>query len=90
MKMKKAGKRLEKVEAVLSDVMERYAMTPPHVRELLASARNSVMLAKAALQQALVEEGREEEPLVERETSPLQPLASGRKRARKNAPAAKG
>ncbi len=91
MKIKKAGKRLDKVEGLLSDVMERYAVTQPQLRELLASARNSVMLAKAALQQAVVEEGGQEEPLLERETEAPKPQmpTSGRKRARKSAPAPK-
>jgi len=49
MKAKKAFKRLSKVEGLLSDVLEQYRAGAHHVRELLDSAKESVVRAKATL-----------------------------------------
>lgn len=49
MKVKKAVKKLDKVVAILSDVIKQYAPTERKVRELLGAAKSSVVRAKAAL-----------------------------------------
>ena len=49
MKAKKALKRLIKVEALLSDVLEQYAASEPRVRGLLDSAKASVVSAKKTM-----------------------------------------
>ena len=46
MKSKKAVKRLTRVEALLSNVIDRYAGNPHRVKELLDSAKKSVVRAK--------------------------------------------
>ena len=51
MKSKKAGKRLEKVDALLSNVIEKYVGLKPDTLELLASAKESVGRVRAALSQ---------------------------------------
>jgi hypothetical protein len=45
-KTKKALKRLDRVEALLSKVIDQYASDDSKVRELLTSARDSVVRAK--------------------------------------------
>lgn len=49
MKAKKAIKRLDKVEAILSDVIDRYATTGSETREFLDAARVSIFRAKAGV-----------------------------------------
>jgi hypothetical protein len=49
MKAKKAVKRLDKVVAILSDVIKQYAPIERHVREQLGAAKASVGRAKAAV-----------------------------------------
>ena len=49
MKAKKALKRLSRVEDLLSDVIEQYATPQTDLRELLDSARTSVVSAKSAV-----------------------------------------
>ena len=49
MKAKKAVKRLDKVVAILSDVIKQYAPSERHVRELFGAAKASVVRAKAAV-----------------------------------------
>ena len=51
MKSKKAGKRLEKVEALLSNVIEKYAAPQPDTLQFLTSAKESVGRARSALSQ---------------------------------------
>ena len=46
MKSKKAVKRLTRVEALLSNVIDRYAGNPHRVKELLGFAKESVVRAK--------------------------------------------
>lgn len=46
MKAKKAVKRLARVEALISNVLEQYAENQTRVRELLDSAKESVSRAK--------------------------------------------
>jgi hypothetical protein len=46
MKAKKALKRLNRVEALLTDVIDQYAASTDDVRELLDSAKASVVRAK--------------------------------------------
>ena len=46
MKSKKAVKRLTKVEALLSNIIDRYAGNPHRVEELLDSAKKAVVRAK--------------------------------------------
>jgi colicin import membrane protein len=50
MKANKALKRLSKIEALLSDVTERYSASGPHIRELLRDAKAAVIRAKKAVQ----------------------------------------
>lgn len=49
MKAKKAIKRLDKVDQLLSNVIDQYVMREPDTREWLGSARKSVVRAKASL-----------------------------------------
>jgi hypothetical protein len=49
MKTKKAVKRLDKVVAILSDIIKQYAPTERHVRDLLGAAKASVDRAKTAV-----------------------------------------
>ena len=49
MKAKKALKRLTRVEALLSNVLEQYAASDHRVRELLDSAKASVVSAKKTM-----------------------------------------
>jgi len=49
MKSNKALKRLAKIEALMSDVTERYSASAPHVRELLQDAKAAVTRAKEAV-----------------------------------------
>jgi hypothetical protein len=49
MKAKKALKRLDKAEAILSNVIDQYAGNEAGVRDLLGSAKASVARAKAAV-----------------------------------------
>ena len=48
MKAKKALKRLAKIEALISDVTERYS-SAPHIREVLQDAKAAVTRAKEAV-----------------------------------------
>ena len=50
MKANKALRRLSKIEALLSDVTERYSASGPHIRELLRDAKAAVIRAKKAVQ----------------------------------------
>ncbi len=49
MKSKKVGRRLKKVDALLSNVIEKYKTLKPDTLEFLASAKESVGRARAAL-----------------------------------------
>jgi hypothetical protein len=49
MKAKKALKRLAKIEALMSDVTERYSASAPHIREVLQDAKAAVNRAKEAV-----------------------------------------
>jgi len=50
MKARKALKRLEKVEALMSDVIERFTASEPSIQEALQDAKTSVDRAKQAVQ----------------------------------------
>ncbi len=59
MKKKKAVRKLEKVEAILSDVIERYTTIDQNTGHLLTAAMSSVSRAKEALGvEALPEKGK--------------------------------
>jgi len=49
MKANKALKRLAKIEALISDLMERYSASAPHIREVLQDAKAAVTRAKEAV-----------------------------------------
>lgn len=49
MKANKALKRLAKIEESVSEVMERYSATAPHIREALQDAKAGVARAKEAV-----------------------------------------
>jgi hypothetical protein len=49
MKANKAVKRLAKIEASMSDVIERYSASTPHLREVLQDAKAAVTRAKEAV-----------------------------------------
>jgi len=49
MKANKALKRLAKIEVLMSDVMERYSESAPHIRELLQDAKAAVTRTKEAV-----------------------------------------
>jgi hypothetical protein len=49
MKATKALKRLTKIETSVSDLIERYSASAPHIREALQDAKASVTRARAAV-----------------------------------------
>ncbi len=49
MKANKALKRLAKIEALMSDVTERYSASAPHLRKVLQDAKAAVARAKEAV-----------------------------------------
>jgi hypothetical protein len=49
MKANKALKRLAKIEALMSDVTERYSASAPHIRQVLEDAREAITQAKEAV-----------------------------------------
>src|ERR1035441_9234308 len=49
MKANKALKRLAKIEALMSDVTERYSVSAAHIREVLQDAKVAVTRAKEAV-----------------------------------------
>jgi hypothetical protein len=49
MKANKALKRLNKIEALLSNVTERYSVSAPHIRDVLQDAKSAVTRAKEAV-----------------------------------------
>jgi hypothetical protein len=49
MKVNKALKRLAKIEALISNVTERYSASAPHIREVLHDARAAVTRAREAM-----------------------------------------
>ena len=49
MKTNKARKRLAKIEALISDLTERYSVSAPRIRDLLQNARVAVTRAKEAV-----------------------------------------
>jgi hypothetical protein len=49
MKTNKALKRLAKIEALMSDVTERYSASAPHIRQVLEDAREAITQAKEAV-----------------------------------------
>ena len=49
MKANKVLKRLAKIEESMSDVMERYSASAPHVLEVLQEAKSAVTRAKDAV-----------------------------------------
>ncbi len=50
MKAKKALKRLNKIEALISDVTERYSAGASQIRDVLRDAKAAVIRAKEAVQ----------------------------------------
>jgi hypothetical protein len=49
MKANKALKRLAKIEVLMSDVIERYSASVPHIREVLQDAKAAITRAKEAV-----------------------------------------
>jgi len=49
MKANKALKRLAKIEELMSDVVERYSGSAPHIRALLQDAKAAVIRAREAV-----------------------------------------
>jgi hypothetical protein len=49
MKANKALKRLAKIEALMSDLTERYSASAPHLRKVLQDAKAAVARAKEAV-----------------------------------------
>ena len=49
MKAKKILKRIAKIEALMSEVTERYSASAPHIREVLQDAKAAVTRAKEAV-----------------------------------------
>jgi hypothetical protein len=62
MKVKKAIKRLDRVDELLSSVIDQYEVSEPGARELLDSAKKSVVRAKAALKKQASSEPRKDAP----------------------------
>jgi len=69
MKANKALKRLAKIEALISDVMERYS-SAPHMREVLQEAKAAVTRAKEAVS-LQVSSGTAKNPPVKHSRLPL-------------------
>ena len=81
MKANKALKRLSKVEALLSDVTERYSASAPQIRELLRDAKAAVIRAKEAVSlQASPETGKNRPAKGARHSSKATPEPSKPKR----------
>ncbi len=79
MKAKKALKRLTRVEGLLSDVIEQYAGSDGNMRELLDTAKLSVVRAKKTMNGAASPGAAEKKP-VKAENSKSHLTADGRKR----------
>ena len=78
MKTKKALKRLSRVEELLSDVIGQYAENGSDVKELLASAKASVVRAKETVDVKAAKAAKK--PPVKAENSKRRLSAGGRKR----------
>ncbi|MDQ6705486.1 MAG: hypothetical protein M3Z85_05925 [Acidobacteriota bacterium] len=68
MKAKKAIKRLDKVEAILSVVIDQYASDEKETLEYLDTARNSVAHAKAGVSKGLKSANRKASTKTKRKT----------------------
>ena len=79
MKAKRALKRLSRVERLLADVLDGFAGIGVHVRDLVGSAKASVVSAKQAMQQKATAPAGAKKPV--QTTRP-------KKRKKKSAPAA--
>jgi hypothetical protein len=88
MKVKKALKRLRRVEALLSIVIDQFAGNEPSVRDLLDSAKTSVIRAKAGINSQSAPKTAKKPRLKAKQTKPLHLTAEDRKRAVKKRPAA--
>ena len=78
MKAKKALKRLIRVEALLSNVLDQYSMSEKHVREALNSAKISVVRARESISQQTALVNRRSHRLLIQNEIPLQQLADCR------------
>ena len=87
MKAKKALKRLTSVERLLADVLDGFAGIERHVRDLLGSAKASVVSAKTTMQQKVTPPAKAKK----RSAKSQKPIQKGRtvKRGKKSAPAAR-
>ncbi len=80
MKAKKAVKRLTKVEVLLSDVIEQYAAGQNGVRELLGSAKQSVVQAKETMNSQASSGAGKKPPVKAQEPKSRGLTAEGRKK----------
>ena len=80
MKAKKAAKRLTRVEALLSNVIDQYDASEASVRELLDSARASVVQAKEAVSLQSAPATAKKPPVKAREPKRRRLSAQGRKK----------
>src|SRR6266852_4063683 len=87
MKAKKALKRLSRVEQLLADVLDGFAGIEHNVRDLLGSAKASVVRAKKTMRQKATAPADAKKPSAKSK----KPIQTGRtmKRKKKSAPAAK-
>ena len=87
MKTNKALKRLAKIEALISDVMERYSESAPHIREVLQDAKAAVTRAKEAVRLQASSGTTKNPPL--KHSKPPSKAATKKRSALKRAKAAK-
>ncbi len=80
MKAKKAVKRLSRVEALLSNVIDQYAGNGHPVKELLDSAKGSVVRAKEAVNQQASSKAEKKPPAKAEKPLRGRLTAEGRKR----------
>ena len=80
MKAKKAVKRLTKIEALLSNVIDQYAGNGSNLKELLDSAKEWIVRAKETVTQQASSKGTKKPPTKAEESNGRHLTAEGRKR----------
>ena len=80
MKAKKAVKKLARVEALLSNVIDQYAGNGRNLRELLDSAKESIVRAKETVTQQASSKATKKPPAQAEKSNGRHLTAEGRKR----------
>jgi hypothetical protein len=86
MKAQKAMKRLAKIEALMSDVTERYSTSAPNIRKALQDAKTAVTRAKNALNSLAASDTAKDAPVKQSKPTPkVKRKATAKKAAVKRA-----